>query len=71
MRINVSMPDDFLKEVDKYCVDNKLQRSELIRHLLRVEIYHEKSLVGADKLPPLPIKIENLPKPKALLSKES
>lgn len=38
------LPKILLGDLDKYCEKNNLNRSEVIRHLIRIEIYHEKSL---------------------------
>ncbi len=32
MRINISIPDETLSNIDRYCKKNKLQRSEFIRN---------------------------------------
>lgn len=44
MVINMTIPEQLLKDLNEYCERNELQRSEFIRHLIRLEIYHEKSL---------------------------
>lgn len=39
------MPDVLFQDSKNYCKDNGLQLSELLRHLLRIEIYNESSLI--------------------------
>lgn len=38
-RVNITLPDKLLKDLDNYCQENGFQRSELIRELLRGELY--------------------------------
>jgi hypothetical protein len=44
MRVNFSIPPVLHEDTKKYCKDNGLDLSKLIRHLLRIEVYYEKSL---------------------------
>jgi len=44
MRVNITIPPILFKDTKKYCKENGIKISELIRHLVRIEIYHEKSL---------------------------
>ena len=39
-----TLPANLLNAFKEYCEANDLNQSELIRHLIRTEIYHEKSL---------------------------
>lgn len=43
-KLTFSMPEEILKDLTSYCDKNGLAKSELLRHLIRIEIYHEKSL---------------------------
>ncbi len=44
-RILITIPVEFLKRIDRYCKDKQYNRSELIRHALRLLIKdsYEKS----------------------------
>ena len=44
VRININLPSRMSVDLRKYCFDNMLNLQELIRHLIRTEIYIEKSL---------------------------
>lgn len=50
MRVNISLPDKLLKDLDNYCKKNGFNRSEFIRHLIRIKIMAVNSLgVGPQK----------------------
>ncbi len=43
-QICFTLPPELSSDFQAYCKKNNLSQSEFIRHLIRVEIYHEKSL---------------------------
>lgn len=43
-KLTFSMPQVIANDLNNYCFKNKLTKSELLRYLIRIEIYHEKSL---------------------------
>ena len=50
MRVNISLPEELLKNVDKYCKKGNFARSELIRKLLRDELWkNEREKRGENK----------------------
>lgn len=44
MRINVTIPDKLLKEIDSFCIDNNYDRSEFFRKLSREALGFEETL---------------------------
>lgn len=40
-RILISIPPELLTQIDQYCKDNQYNRSELIRHALRLLVIKE------------------------------
>lgn len=43
-RISMNLPEPLNTDFRAYCKKNALQFQELLRHLIRIEIYQEKSL---------------------------
>ena len=41
-RVLISLPEDLLNQVDKYCKDNNYLRSEFIRYILRTFLNPEE-----------------------------
>lgn len=48
MRMQLIIKDDLKLDLDTYCEDNGLKPSDVIRHLIRTEIYQERSLAKID-----------------------
>lgn len=48
MNITISLADDLKLDLDTYCEDNGLKPSDVIRHLIRTEIYQDRSLAKID-----------------------
>lgn len=50
MRYQLLLDKDLDFDLKEYCKDNSLDRQEVIRHLIRTEVYQEQSL--AKKIKP-------------------
>lgn len=49
MNITISLADDLKLDLDTYCEDNGLKPSDVIRHLIRTEIYQKRTMAKYDK----------------------
>ena len=49
MRLQLIITDDLKLDLDTYCEDNGLKPSDVIRHLIRTEIYQKRTMAKYDK----------------------
>lgn len=49
MRLQTEIPIQTYKDFENYCKDNDLKLNDVVRHLIRTEIYQEKSLERPSK----------------------
>lgn len=50
--LQVTVPEDLLFDLRNYCVDNGLKYTDVVRSLIRIEIYNEQAF--AKKAPTSP-----------------